>query len=421
MRRLRAVQRQGDRTYLPMPFAHVVGGGWLGVPRDTSAGSGTTSVSGSRTSCGRSGGRPGRPGAAAPRSARANRPLCCGLPRPDRAAASCRRMGLSAVDQRQRVEHPGARAARRSSAASPRTCRWVSSSSRRGATRRRCGVPRRALRGARRRFAAPAGDFEFPADGAWPDPKGMVDSCTTGRSGRAVADPADPRPTRGRRGQGAPTRRRMVERGLRRPRGGRSPVPEPWLVVPGRAAARLHQPGGEARGGLAKRRYLLDEVGIDGFKTDGGEHAWGARPALRRRHARRRGRTTGTRCCTRRRTTSCCGDRRRRHDASAAPGFTGAGGFPAHWAGDERSTWEAYRASIIAGLTAGASAGSSSGAGTSGASPARSPTPSCTCAPAAMAASARSCSTTRSSTTTAARRATARRGTSPSGPATTGR
>ena len=26
---------------------------------------------------------------------------------------------------------------------------------------------------------------------------------------------------------------------------------------------------------LAKRRYLVDELGVDGFKTDGGEHAWG--------------------------------------------------------------------------------------------------------------------------------------------------
>src|SRR5581483_10499905 len=26
---------------------------------------------------------------------------------------------------------------------------------------------------------------------------------------------------------------------------------------------------------LAKRRYLVEELGIDGFKTDGGEHAWG--------------------------------------------------------------------------------------------------------------------------------------------------
>jgi len=26
---------------------------------------------------------------------------------------------------------------------------------------------------------------------------------------------------------------------------------------------------------LKKRQYLLDEIGIDGFKTDGGEHIWG--------------------------------------------------------------------------------------------------------------------------------------------------
>ena len=30
-----------------------------------------------------------------------------------------------------------------------------------------------------------------------------------------------------------------------------------------------------ARWWTEKRRYLVDEVGIDGFKTDGGEHAWG--------------------------------------------------------------------------------------------------------------------------------------------------
>ena len=36
-------------------------------------------------------------------------------------------------------------------------------------------------------------------------------------------------------------------------------------------------------------------------------------------------------------------------------GYTGAGAFPAHWAGDENSTWEAYRRSIVAGLSAGLS------------------------------------------------------------------
>jgi alpha-glucosidase (family GH31 glycosyl hydrolase) len=36
-------------------------------------------------------------------------------------------------------------------------------------------------------------------------------------------------------------------------------------------------------------------------------------------------------------------------------GFTGAQAFPAHWAGDEDSTWAAYRASLTAGLSAGLS------------------------------------------------------------------
>jgi alpha-D-xyloside xylohydrolase len=36
-------------------------------------------------------------------------------------------------------------------------------------------------------------------------------------------------------------------------------------------------------------------------------------------------------------------------------GHTGAGAYPAHWAGDENSTWDAYRRSTIAGLTTGLS------------------------------------------------------------------
>src|SRR5262249_36295087 len=36
-------------------------------------------------------------------------------------------------------------------------------------------------------------------------------------------------------------------------------------------------------------------------------------------------------------------------------GFTGAQRYPAHWAGDENSTWDAFRHSILAGLSAGIS------------------------------------------------------------------
>jgi len=36
-------------------------------------------------------------------------------------------------------------------------------------------------------------------------------------------------------------------------------------------------------------------------------------------------------------------------------GYAGSQRYPAHWAGDENSTWEAFRHSIVAGLSAGAS------------------------------------------------------------------
>ncbi|MEJ2709410.1 MAG: glycoside hydrolase family 31 protein [Anaerolineales bacterium] len=106
---------------------------------------------------------------------------------------------------------------------------------------------------------------------------------------------------------------------------------------------------------LNQRAYLLDELGIDGFKTDGGEHLWcrGARFA-----------------------NGMQGDegwnqyanlyvgayhhfvkQKRNGDAVtfSRAGSTGAQAFPCHWAGDEYSTWEAFRGSVLAGLNAGLS------------------------------------------------------------------
>lgn len=106
---------------------------------------------------------------------------------------------------------------------------------------------------------------------------------------------------------------------------------------------------------FAKRAYLFDELGIDGLKTDGGEHLWGRDL---RAHDGRRGlelynaypndyvgayhefvqeRTGGDGL------------------TFSRAGYTGAQRYPAHWAGDENSTWNALRASIQAGLSAGLS------------------------------------------------------------------
>jgi alpha-glucosidase (family GH31 glycosyl hydrolase) len=106
---------------------------------------------------------------------------------------------------------------------------------------------------------------------------------------------------------------------------------------------------------LSKRQYLLDEMGIDGFKTDGGEHLAGR--GLRASDGRR-----GDELVNAYPNLYVGAYHRftRRHRGGdtltfSRAGHTGAGAYPAHWAGDENSTWEAYRRSIVAGLTAGLS------------------------------------------------------------------
>lgn len=102
---------------------------------------------------------------------------------------------------------------------------------------------------------------------------------------------------------------------------------------------------------LSKRGYLLDEVGVDGFKTDGGEFVWGrntrfhgGRTALER-HNEYPDLYVGAlhRFAGKERVTF------------SRAGFADAHKYPLHWAGDERSTWDAFWHSIVAGLTAGMS------------------------------------------------------------------
>lgn len=106
---------------------------------------------------------------------------------------------------------------------------------------------------------------------------------------------------------------------------------------------------------FAKRAYLIDEIGVDGFKTDGGEHLWG-RDVITADGSR------GDEAANTypNRYLGAYHEFLREHGHErpltfSRAGFTGSHAFPAHWAGDEDSTWEAFRASLTAGLTAGAS------------------------------------------------------------------
>lgn len=196
-------------------------------------------------------------------------------------------------------------------------------------------------------------DFTFPADGPWPDPVGMVNKLHD-LGVRVVLWQIPVIPDRPRDDpQQAADRRALVDQGFAvREEDGRPYRNRGWwfpgALLPDFTSAAAR------RWWTAKRRYLLDEMGIDGFKTDGGEHAWGAElryadgtrgdvsnnrfPNLYAQAFHELIEATGTDGMT-----------------LSRSGHAGAGSFPAHWAGDERSTWDAYRASITAGLTAGAS------------------------------------------------------------------
>lgn len=200
-------------------------------------------------------------------------------------------------------------------------------------------------------------DFTFPADGAWPDPKGMVGELHA-RDVRLLLWQIPlikmrPHP----RGQTRHDADAAVREGVLI----REPGPDgqlrpyrnrgwwfPLGLMPDLTDERA------AEWWTNKRRYLVDELGIDGFKTDGGEHAWGRELAYL--DGRRGDEANNTFPVA---YAKAYGDLLRR--AGKAPvtfsraGFTGAQSHGAFWAGDENSTWEAFRWSLFAGLNATAS------------------------------------------------------------------
>ena len=200
-------------------------------------------------------------------------------------------------------------------------------------------------------------DFEFPADGAWPDPKGMVDELHARdirlHLWQIPLIKMRPHP----RGQVAADAAAAIRENVliteTAPDGSLRPYRNrgwwfPLALMPDLTDERA------ARWWTEKRRYLVEEIGIDGFKTDGGEHAWGSDLVyLDGRFGDEKNNTFPVAYA------AAYGDLLR--SAGKAPvtfsraGYTGSQAHGAFWAGDENSTWEAFRWSILAGLSAAAS------------------------------------------------------------------
>lgn len=104
---------------------------------------------------------------------------------------------------------------------------------------------------------------------------------------------------------------------------------------------------------LGKRAYLLDDLGVDGFKTDGGEHMWGSQ--TRFADGRQGDELWNTYPQEYTAAYYDVTQAKRQGVTFSRAGFVGSQRAPLHWAGDENSTWEAFRHSILAGLNAGIS------------------------------------------------------------------
>lgn len=194
------------------------------------------------------------------------------------------------------------------------------------------------------------GDFTFPPTGKWPDPKGMVDALhAQGIRLLLWQIPVfkqldEPHPQQDLDVAYALAAKLVIQNADGSPHR----IRPFWFhdgFVPDFANPALET------WWFARRRYLIDEVGVDGFKTDGGEHLWGADLQA----------ADGSRGVD---LINCFP---KLYEAAYArfagpdrvlfsrAGYTGAQAFSTHWAGDENSTFAAFRHSITAGLSAGAS------------------------------------------------------------------
>ncbi len=103
-----------------------------------------------------------------------------------------------------------------------------------------------------------------------------------------------------------------------------------------------------------KRKYLVNEIGIDGFKTDGGECLFGHDIVMNQEKDAEKVRNLYPETYIKSYYEFLQENTKTGFTFSRA-GYVNAASYPAHWAGDERSTYDAFDRTIKAGINAGIS------------------------------------------------------------------
>ncbi|MYL32173.1 glycoside hydrolase family 31 protein [Pontibacillus yanchengensis] len=192
-------------------------------------------------------------------------------------------------------------------------------------------------------------EMEFPSWGRWPDPKQMVEELHEDNLKLILWQiPIQKYLNKQNHPLKDQDETYMIENGyvVQNEDGSPYRIPENWFTN-SLIMDFSHDEG--RKWWFAKRQYLI-ELGVDGFKTDGGEFVFGKNLQF----------ANGKTGSEMRNVYPNDYIESYYHFAQqnngitfSRAGYTGAQNFPAHWAGDERSTFDAFKRSLVAGLNAG--------------------------------------------------------------------
>ena len=197
------------------------------------------------------------------------------------------------------------------------------------------------------------GDFTYPHDGAWPNPQAMIRELHK-RGTKVILWQIPLQQNMEDLGEQATLQKdALIESGHYVREADGSPYRNRGWWFPGAFMPDFSTEDGR-KWWTDHRRYLVRDLDIDGFKTDGGEHAWGH--DLRYADGKRGDEGNNLVPVNYAR---AYGDLLKSEGKApvtfSRAGFTGSQAHGIYWAGDEDSTWEAFRSSITAGITAGVS------------------------------------------------------------------
>ncbi len=197
-------------------------------------------------------------------------------------------------------------------------------------------------------------DFSYDPDGPWPNPKKMMETLKKGGLHLILWQiPALKNSAALHSKQLAIDEREMIQKGycVKTADGKPYRIPDKWFQ--GSLVPDFTNPQAKAWW-LVKRRYLVDELGVEGFKTDGGEFIYDPETIFFNGLTGADMRNPYPMLYTNA-YYSFLQENGHSGITFSRAGYAGSQKCPLHWAGDQISTFEEMRSQLRAGLSAGLS------------------------------------------------------------------